>query len=210
MILLLGSSIVAQSLQERLAKALDPLERSGGTVLAARLMLLNNKVVELSGQVIGSTVNEYSERYRQVNSYEQFIDDTDLNFNIKLDDPSKKKLKSLLGIDVTEVECESVAFARASTSRGKPELPVFPGWRDEKWNVRFNGKPIWLKRGGAENLTNLWNDLRRKEPKVSVRGVLVIDCGNDCQENKGVTKDCGLDNKPKIELHPVYEIRITN
>lgn len=203
LILLLGGSSVAQSLQERLAKALDPLARPGGTVLAARLMLLNCDLVELSGQVIGKTVNEPS-GLPQIDSYEQFTDDKDLNFNIKLDDLSKSKLKGLLGIDVKEVECESVAFARAFTLMGKPELPMFPGWRDEKWNVTFNGKPFWTKRGEAQDL---WNSLR-KEPKVTVLGVLVIDCGNDCQENKGVTKDCLLDNNSKVELHPVYEIRI--
>ena len=215
-IVLLGSSIVAQSLQERLARALDPLRRSGGTVLAARLMLLNNRRVRLSGKVIGRTVNVSTLKengdYRKVNSYEQFIDDTDLNFNIKLDGPSKKNLEKLLGIKLTdeqaEVECESVAFARAFTLRGKPELPVFPGWRDEKWNVTFNGKPFWTN---WDDVTTRWESLRTNEPNISVLGVLVIDCGDDCKGNEygtGVTKDCGLNNKSKIELHPVYDIRI--
>ena len=213
---LLVNSVVAQSLQERLALALDPLQRDGGTVLGARLMLLHSKTVELSGTVIGGYVNERS-GLPVLGSYEDIADDKDLNFNIKLDEKSKRFLKELLKIDDTVLkkidseglECEMVAYARSFNIRGKPEIPVFPGWRDEKWSTKFNGESFYFDLNGKENYEKaqrLWNSLK-EGPKVKVRGVLVIDCGVDCGQNKGVTKNCGLfENEPKIELHPVYEI----
>ena len=182
------------SLAQKLQQAIDPLDpQIFNRTLSERLCPVADDV-ELSG-VVGYVHPEG--KLPGLRQYEDFHEDADLVFNLRLDEPSKTKLLGLkyFGKDLPKldsegnVHCELVPFARAHNGPSQT-VPVFPAWLETgTWSVRFDGAPFWTTE--SEALTR-WQ-LIKAGTKVTVRGALVVD----------------LVGSDQVEIHPVYEIQLT-
>jgi hypothetical protein len=138
--------------------------------------------------------------------------DRDISFRIKLDSESQSKLKKYTGFEITQMQCEAVAYAHDTSDVTGAGSPTFPGWRDSNWSILFNGKPFWDK---TKSIEVNFDSAKKKcgsltfGQTVKIKGALVCDEYNHAPLDSIQNPD-PYSYKKQWEIHPIYSVEILN